>query len=290
MEQFAEYEDQQRGSKSFPFGVYRLAEGSSRYVMPYHWHMDCELVLVEEGSLPISVDNLRFDLRAGEALLIPPGAVHGSAQPSGVYRCIVFDLPMLFAPSSPNMEAIRHCFDASGSAPIFIPADSPAATFVQGIFRTAKRPSREVALPAVCGNLLCLFAAANEEIGKGHLPTAVFSHAQTDKVKAVILFIRRNYQKKLTLQDLAEHVGLNKDYLCRLFKSVIGKPPVRYLIEHRIKCSEKILLSPTGTVTDAALASGFDDIGYYIRQFSEVHGVTPLQFRRGQLSEQKNDT
>ena len=41
MEQFAEYEEQQRGSKQFPFGLYHLSEGSSRYVMPYHWHMDC---------------------------------------------------------------------------------------------------------------------------------------------------------------------------------------------------------------------------------------------------------
>lgn len=287
MEQFAEYEDQQRGSKSFPFGLYRLAEGSSRYVMPYHWHMDCELVTVESGELPISVDNLRFDLRTGDALLIPPGAVHGTEQPSGTYHCVVFDLPTLFAPNSPNMEAIRHYFEASGSAPLFIGANTPSATFVQGIFRAAERPSREVSLPAVCGNLLCLFAAANDDIGRGHLPTAVFSHAQTDKIKAVILFIRRNYQKKLTLADLADHVGLNKDYLCRLFKSVIGKPPVRYLIEHRIKCSEKILLSPTGTVTDAALASGFDDIGYYIRQFSELHGVTPLQFRRAHLTGEK---
>ena len=291
MEQFAEYEEQRRGSKSFPFGLYHLAEGTSRYVMPYHWHMDCELVMVENGVLPISVDNLRFDLHAGEALLIPPGAVHGSERPTGTYHCVVFDLPTLFSPDSPNLEAIQHYFDATGSAPIHITAkDEHLRAFVQAIFRAAERPSREVALPAVCGNLLCLFSAMNEEIGKGRLPAAGFSHAQTDKVKAVILFIRKNYQKKLSLNELAADVGLNKEYLCRLFKSVIGKPPVRYLIEYRIKCSEKILLSPTGTVTDAALASGFDDIGYYIRQFSEVHGITPLQFRRGHLSEQKNDT
>ena len=287
MEQFAEYEEQRRGSKAFPFGLYHLTEGSSRYVMPYHWHMDCELVTVESGTLPISVDNLRFDLHAGDALLIPPGAVHGSERPSGSYHCVVFDLPLLFAPDSPNLEAIQHYFDASGNAPLLVAANTPESDFVQGIFRAAERPSREVALPAVCGNLLCLFAAANEEIGKGRLPTAGFSHAQTDKVKAVILFIRKNYQSKLTLTELAAGVGLNKEYLCRLFKSVIGKPPVRYLIEYRIKCSEKILLSPTGTVTDAALASGFDDIGYYIRQFSEIHGVTPLQFRRAHLAEKK---
>lgn len=287
MEQFAEYEEQRRGSTVFPFGLYHLTEGSSRYVMPYHWHMDCELVCVESGVLPLSVDNLRFELHAGDALLIPPGAVHGSGQPSGAYRCVVFDLPTLFAPDSPNLEAIQHYFDASGNAPILMRAGDPITTFVAGIFRAAQRPSREVALPAVCGNLLCLFAAANEEIGKGHLPAAGFSPAQTDKVKAVILFIRKNYQKKLSLTEIAAEVGLNKEYLCRLFKSVIGNPPVRYLIEYRIKCSEKILLSPTGTVTDAALASGFDDIGYYIRQFSEIHGVTPLQFRRTHLAKKK---
>lgn len=287
MEQFAEYEEQQRGSKQFPFGLYHLCEGSSRYVMPYHWHMDCELVLVENGVLPLSVDNLRFDLHAGDALLIPPGAVHGSERPSGSYHCVVFDLPLLFAPDSPNLEAIQHYFDASGNAPLLVTANTLESDFVRGIFRAAERPSREVALPAVCGNLLCLFAAANEEIGKGRLPTAGFSHAQTDKVKAVILFIRKNYQKKLTLTELAAEVGLNKEYLCRLFKSVIGKPPVRYLIEYRIKCSEKLLLSPSGTVTDAALSSGFDDIGYYIRQFSEIHGVTPLQFRRAHLNHKK---
>ena len=92
--------------------------------------------------------------------------------------------------------------------------------------------------------------------------------------------MKKNYQNPITLSELAEVAGLNREYLCRIFRQIIGKSPIQFLIEYRIERSKKYLLSPSGNVTDAALSSGFSDLSYYIRKFTELNGITPMQYRK----------
>ena len=108
---------------------------------------------------------------------------------------------------------------------------------------------------------------------------------KTERIKNVITYIRKNYATHVTLDDLAEAVGVNREYLCREFKTTIGMSPINFLIDYRIEQSKKILLSPKGTVTEAALASGFSDISYYIKKFTAHNGCTPLQFRKQRIND-----
>lgn len=273
-----EYELSRRGDESFPFEYYYLDPTHPRYVMPYHWHMDYELVRVIEGTLALGVGNLRLELTEGDCVLVPPGAIHGSQPPTGTYECVVFDISRLFAPGSQNLKAIRSFWDAGGEDPITVKKGDAAAAETDRFFeavRDAKRPISARLLLAT-GALLSVFG---EFYGSGtHLPS---SHKEkTERIKKVILYIRQNYTSHISLDDLSAAVGLNREYLCREFKAAIGMSPITFLIDYRIEQSKKTLLAPTGSVTSAALSSGFSDISYYIKKFTELNGCTPHRFRK----------
>lgn len=274
----AEYELSSRGNDSFPFEYYYLDSDHPRYVMPYHWHMDQELVRVISGELTLYVGNMRLDLQGGDCVLVPPGAIHGSLPPAGLYECVVFDASRLFPEGSPNLKAVRSFWDRRNESPLVIRKGSECSNEAELFFSAVEGKEGSVTgrLMQATGALLSIFGHFYDT--DSHLPS---SHKEkSDRIKKVIVYIRQHYVSQITLDDLSLAAGINKEYLCREFKAAIGLSPIKFLIEYRIERSKKVLLSSDGSVTEAALSSGFSDISYYIKKFTSLNGCTPLQYRR----------
>ncbi|MBE6597152.1 MAG: helix-turn-helix transcriptional regulator [Ruminococcaceae bacterium] len=273
-----EYELTNRGNEGFPFEYYYLNGDHPRYVMPYHWHMDYEIVHVIKGILPIHVGNKFIEMTDGDSVLVPPGAIHGSLPPTGEYECVVFDVTRMFLLGSPSQNALISFWDMRNGDPVIISKNSEQNRRVEEFFSAMRENEKPLfgRVLRAAGALLSVYGDFYEEL-------ANIPGAQKDKsvrVKRVISFIRENYTSHITLNDLSLAVGLNREYLCREFKTVMGMSPIAFLIEYRLEQSKKILLSPSGSVTEAALSSGFSDISYYIKKFTALNGCTPLQFRR----------
>ena len=62
MRYLAFHERMVRGTFDFPIELYYVDALHPRYEMPFHWHMECELILILEGGFSLSVD--------GEALCV----------------------------------------------------------------------------------------------------------------------------------------------------------------------------------------------------------------------------
>ena len=274
----AEYELSKRGDEGFPLEYYLLDQFHSRYTMPYHWHMDYELVRVINGKLSIHVGNSHFEMTDGDCVIVPPGAIHGSLTPTGTYECVVFDISKLFLNGSPNLKALRDFWDARNEEPLFIKHDDPESLFTSSFFAAASNRSmtESARLLTTSGSLLTLLGGNYRS-----LPApSPQQKEKTERIKNVISYIRKNYTSHVTLDDLSAAAGINREYLCREFKATIGLSPINFLIEYRVEQSKKILLSQGGSVTEAALASGFCDISYYIKKFIALNGCTPLQFKK----------
>ena len=60
----------------------------------------------------------------------------------------------------------------------------------------------------------------------------------------------------------------------------MGKPPMQYLNEYRVEKACALLENTAYSVTDAALAVGFDDASYFARVFKKQTGVSPRNYRK----------
>ena len=130
-----EYELSDRGDESFPFEYYLLDPLHARYVMPYHWHMDYELVRVISGRLDLHVGNMRIEMTDGDSVFVPPGAIHGSLPPIGTYECVVFDATKLFHSGSSNLKALRDFWDMRNEEPLIVKNGTPEAGYVESFFK-----------------------------------------------------------------------------------------------------------------------------------------------------------
>ena len=65
--------------------------------MPYHWHIEYEIVYIVRGGLKLALNEDMVTAQAGDIIFIRDGIVHGGAPQDAetVYECIVFDMKKL---------------------------------------------------------------------------------------------------------------------------------------------------------------------------------------------------
>lgn len=97
------------------------------------------------------------------------------------------------------------------------------------------------------------------------------------RIKKVISYIAQHYTDKLSVELLAELVGLNPVYFGNLFKQCTGYSVKRYINQIKINHAENLLLGGEFTITATALKCGFDDIYYFSKLFKSIKGYSPSQ-------------
>lgn len=99
-----------------------------------------------------------------------------------------------------------------------------------------------------------------------------------ETVQLVKDYIRDNYQKPVTRQDMEESLHLNSDYVNRIFKRSTGYSLVQYLQYYRVLMAKKLLTEQKDTVTEVGLQVGFDTPSYFAKVFKKWTGCTPLEY------------
>ena len=92
-------------------------------------------------------------------------------------------------------------------------------------------------------------------------------------------FIDDNFEKNLTLDDLAGEAFLSKFHFTRLFKQYYGKTPYQYLTDVRISNAKK-LLSAGHTVTETCYQLGFNSLSSFSALFKRLGGSAPTEYQR----------
>ena len=110
-----------------------------------------------------------------------------------------------------------------------------------------------------------------------------------DGVYRAVEYILANYQRKITLEEVADEVGFSPAYFSRLFKKRYGQSFSDYLSKVRIDASKNNLLATDLPISEIAHQAGFADASYFTRAFKRLVGVTPGYFRshRGRIDAKK---
>jgi AraC-type DNA-binding domain-containing proteins len=99
------------------------------------------------------------------------------------------------------------------------------------------------------------------------------------KIQEVWRYIVHNYQRKISLDEVAQYVGMNRSSFCIFFKREKGKSFFTALNEYRIDCSCLMLRETTKPIADICFSVGFEDVPYYNRTFKKMKGETPKNYR-----------
>ncbi|MGE4282364.1 MAG: PocR ligand-binding domain-containing protein [Clostridia bacterium] len=111
---------------------------------------------------------------------------------------------------------------------------------------------------------------------------SVFNLADVKHVDVIfkaIDFVKHNYMKKISLEDVAGHVHLSASYFSKTFKEEMRCNFNTYLNQVRIEMSKKLLADNSLSLLDVSNLVGFEDLSYFSKVFKKIAGVTPGKFR-----------
>lgn len=102
------------------------------------------------------------------------------------------------------------------------------------------------------------------------------------KILAAVDYIKTNYSRAVTLEDIAEYAGISRIYLSQSFKKETGRNISDYLIQYRLKKAKKLLLTSNLKVYTIAEMCGFGSVQYFGQIFKKMTGFSPYQFKENQ--------
>jgi len=100
-----------------------------------------------------------------------------------------------------------------------------------------------------------------------------------DIIYKITSYIKANYMKRITLEDVAEHVYLSKTYISRIFKKEMSVTFSTYINKIRVEKSKILLKDCSLSLCDVATLVGFEDQSYYTKIFRKFTNMSPGKYR-----------
>ena len=92
-------------------------------------------------------------------------------------------------------------------------------------------------------------------------------------------YMKTYFYQDLSLEEVADHAGLNASYFSTTFKKYTGSNFVAYLMSLRIEHAKRLLRDPNYKILQIAQESGFHDTRYFAKIFKKNVGITPSEYR-----------
>lgn len=99
-------------------------------------------------------------------------------------------------------------------------------------------------------------------------------------MKEALSFIEQNYQRDISIEEIAAFCGLNRSYFGKVFRDSMGESPQAFLLHYRMARAAQMLKEtamPIGTIS--AMVSYANQL-HFSRAFKSVYGVAPRTYRQ----------
>lgn len=263
--------------------AYRRAERS--YPWNWHYHPEIELTLITRGAGTRLVGDHSAAYGPMDLVLLGPSLPHTwfSKKPertAAANEAIVVQFLGSAYPESllglPEFTVIRALFLRAGQGLHFPP------TVARGM------EERLRALTAVEGlEAWLLLTSLLGELGKagGETLTAPDYRNQRSfkmgsRLGQIIGHIEARCRGPLTLEDAARFTGLTPSSFARYFRKMTGKTFVEFRNARRIHHACRMLAETDDSILHIALASGFQNLANFNRQFRHSQGLAPRDYRK----------
>lgn len=255
----------------------------------FHFHEECELVYVTESHGKRIIGNSIQNFDKGDIVFLGANLPHVWYNDKEYFnsgselkaRSIVIYFPQdIFGDKFFKLEETRQLSDFFRRARRGIKVYGQAQ---KGIGREMKLLLEKKGLDRITGllNILQILSETSEfhylaNTGYSH----AYNHKDNHKIDRVFRFVLTNYNRNISLNEVAELTALTPQSFCRFFKNRTRKSFIQFVNEVRIGQVCKKLAEEDWTVAEIAYSCGFSNLSNFNRFFKDAMGKTPRGYRQ----------
>jgi AraC-like DNA-binding protein len=237
-----------------------------------NWHENIEIICILNGEGSVIHNDESFSISAGDIVIINSNCLHGilSKERKLTFRYLIVDRSFCL---SNGIDTSMLSFNTKvRDEEIFDLMHEIAELYEENEDILYRVPSLRC---AVLRMLLLII--------KRHLtPTTnggAVSERSANYVKQAKEYIRASFDKDISLDDVAEFVGVNKCYLSREFHKYAGYSVIEYLNRTRCNAAQLLLSEGKMNVCEVGVACGFRNKSYFAKTFRRYVGMSPGEYR-----------
>jgi AraC-like DNA-binding protein len=251
-----------------------------------HDHDFVEIALVLDGAGLHQTLYERRALARGDAFVIRPGAWHAfrDCRRLRVVNCCfqphLLDRELLWLTEEPRLRLLLWPGTSVGGGIVHVkllPAGLEVASDTLGRLTT---PSAELARPLRIAHLLLLLSNLAGHLDRAQLADAERLAGAPAGVMRVLHLLGNDIARGWTVEELAAEAAVSPSHLFRLFRQIVGEPPMAYLGRLRAEAAARRLLIGPEPVSAIGAGLGWGDPNHFARRFRAHFGVSPTVFRR----------
>ena len=244
---------------------------------------DYEIDLELGNDRVLVIDGVAYTLRRGDVCIRKPGQVV-SGQYSGrqVTQTSIL-LTVDFSGRQPAERYIRHVegpLQARWTSPLLDQLGCVISPHSEGTFLPIYRELMILTSAADAAAELLVMELIYKLNAEACRRSYTKNKPPQTPCSTVLQYLKSNLEKEITLEELAQLVHLNKNYLVRLFKENYGQTPIKMLIDMRMEHGCDLIVNTGMPIAEIAQACGYSSAAYFIAEYKKHFGITPLRQRQ----------
>lgn len=248
---------------------------------PRYHHGDFELIVCTKGQLHVKVAEQEYSLGPNELLLIPPYTLMSGTRPSPAdveFYWLHFILPK-DTQLLTNADISSLIDDEKSLSDIVIPQQFklPDLDYLTILIHQLLNTNLQNAYDRKTANYFMSMIIMN--ISRLALNQLDVRTRDSERITRLKEWIRTNLYQSPTVQEMADVLQLNPQYLSRLFKKVVGIPPKQYVLQLKLHTAQALLIKTNLSIKEIAGNAYFESEKLFMRQFKQFTGMTPSEYR-----------
>jgi AraC family transcriptional regulator, arabinose operon regulatory protein len=227
---------------------------------------DQMIYFITDGAITGIVEDRPVKLNAGDLIWVPPGAKHEFSAAAKV----TFLYHIRFSFVTNTMERKLRKVITIRRMAWHLRKDFER--IADEIYKP--RPCRNICLEALAA-IVCIGILRADGQGEEELP-GLSANQQAHLVK----FVHKNIMRRVSPSEIAEELRLSSHYFSRLFGRTFQMPPRVWLMRERIRLAAISLCQTQLSIKEVAFRYGYHDVYLFSRQFKELFGHSPRQYRK----------
>lgn len=231
-----------------------------------NWHENTEILYCMAGSGYFQYNEKMYAVAPGDMVVVNSEMLHSTATDDSMeYCCLILDRHFCLENGIPTTKLTFQEL-------IHDPALANALLRIYEANGRYKQDGNFYEIAAIRASVLeFLYLLCRDYIVQ---ETHTAAPHRGEHVKTAVIYIRKHLAEPLTLDEIADHTGVNKHYLSRLFKQILGKTVFETV--RVLRCQEaKHRIEEGKSVSEAAHSCGFENLSYFTRTFKKYYQVLP---------------
>lgn len=282
-------ENRIHGSFLLPFSYYEMNVCHRSNILDCHWHEELEFLLVKEGKALFQIETETFVVKKGEAIFISRDEIHAGFSIDNnpcSYSAFVFRSSFLNSENSDEIQTkyITPFIGGHFPLPRHIKSGEKWAEDVleklNNIFSilNEKLPTYELLIKASLYYVLSkMILACDKEL---QYTKQSENNYNIVRLKEVLNYIHDNYNRQITVKQLADCINLSEGHFSRFFKQMTKRTPIEYINYHRITMAVFLLENTRKRILDVSMEVGFNNFSYFINTFKKIMNCTPSEYMK----------